>query len=150
MSNQVLIEDGALKGIYPSLLWGEYLHLEGAQAVGTFASDYYAGRPALTVNRYGEGQAWYLATRSSPDLLTKLLYHLSQEAHVEPILAVPTGVEVSRRRRSDGQLIYFVLNHTAEGVRLTLPTGTFRSLLDEREVSGEIELAARESLVLLA
>jgi beta-galactosidase len=150
MSNQVVIEEGVLKGIYPSSLWGEYLHLEGAQAVGTFASDYYTGQPALTVNSYGAGQAWYLATHASADLLVSLLRHLAEQAHVEPILAAPSGVEVTRRRRPDGSPIYFILNHTTELARLSLPTGTFRSLLDEREVSGEAEVAPRACVVLLA
>ncbi len=149
MGNQIIIENGALKGVYPATLWGEYLHLEGAQAVGTFASDYYAGRPALTVNSYGEGRAWYLATHGSDELLAHLLNQLCQEARVEPVLAAPAGVEVTRRRRSDGRPVYFVLNHTAETARVTLPAGQFRSLLDERELCGEAEIAAHASLVLL-
>lgn len=149
MSNQIVIQEGALKGFYPSTLWGEYLHLEGAQAVGTFVHDYYAGRPALTVNSYDQGRAWYLATRSSDELLSALLRQLCREAHVEPILTAPSGVEVTRRRRSDGSQIYFILNHTGETARLTLPAGRFRSLLDEREISGEVEIARLTYLVLI-
>ena len=150
MSNQVVIEEGPLKGCYPSTLWGEYLHLEGAQAIGSFADDYYAGRPALTMNNYGEGRAWYLATHASEKLLAKLVRHLAQEAGVEPLLSAPSGVEVTRRTQTDGKQIYFILNHTSASARLALPAGIYRSLLDEQEMSGEVEVAPRTVLVLLA
>ena len=41
------------------------VHLEGAQAVAAFGSDYYKGKPALTRHRFGEGEAWYAATDPS-------------------------------------------------------------------------------------
>ncbi len=150
MSNQVVIEDGSLKGMHPCTLWGELIHLEGAQAIGTFACDYYAGQPALTMHPYGLGQAWYLATRGSDELLTRLMRQLCQQARVEPVLAAPAGIEVTRRSRTDGSTVYFVLNHNSRAVRFALPDGTFRSLLDGRDLTSETEIAGLDVLVLLA
>jgi beta-galactosidase len=149
MSNAVVIEEGPLAGTYPCDLWGELIRLEGARAIGSFARDYYARQPALTVHTYGQGQAWYLATRGNDDLVDKLTSQLRQQAGVAPLLTVPAGVEVTSRRRFDGRQIFFVLNSTPEAVRIPLPTGTFRSLLDDREVAGEGEVAAGDILVLL-
>ena len=52
-----------LSGDYDAHEIAELIHLEGAEALGTYRSDFYAGRPALTVNRFGEGNAYHLATR---------------------------------------------------------------------------------------
>src|SRR5207248_11790032 len=95
MTNQVVIQDGPLQGSYACALWGEALHLEGARAVALFASDYYAHGPALTVNRFGSGQAWYLATQGSDDLLAKLARSLCREAGVTSLLESAAGVEVT-------------------------------------------------------
>ena len=40
----------------------EVVHPEGAAVAATYGRDFYAGSPALTVNRFGKGEAWYLAT----------------------------------------------------------------------------------------
>ncbi len=149
MSNQVNVEKGPLQGLYMCALWGELIHLEGAQAIGTFAGDYYEGGPALTVNTSGRGQGWYLATRGSDELAYRLVHHLSQEAGIKSELVVPGGIEAITRQRSDGKLIYFILNHSNRAEQFFLPAGSIRALLDGRHVSGKIEIAARDVLVLL-
>ncbi len=150
MSNEVKITEGELSGVYPCELWGELIHLEGAQAIGTFTSDYYADGPALTVNQFGQGKAYYIATQADPALLSKLSEQLCREAQLSPILASPEGVEVTRRVRPDGQVIYFILNHTGQTQRVSLPAGTFRSLLDDKQITGEAEISAVDAMVLVA
>jgi beta-galactosidase len=149
MQNAVKIEHGPLTGVYPCTLWGELLHLEGAQAIGTFASDYYADQPALTMHPYGQGYAWYLATHGSAALQDRLACLLCQQAGVAEGPGASSGVEVTLRRRSDGRQVCFVLNHTRESVEISLPQGTFRSLFNESAVSGTVRLAAKEVEVLL-
>src|SRR5437660_9063577 len=112
MTNTVVIQEGVLKGTYPCTLWGELVHLEEAQALGVFASDYYAGGPALTVHRFGKGNAYYLATQGSAELLAGLARLLCQEAVVSPVMEAPEGVEVTKLIRADGRSVYFLLNHT--------------------------------------
>nr|BBH95886.1 beta-galactosidase [Thermogemmatispora argillosa] len=149
MSNTLVIEEGPLQGRYACHLWGEVLELEGAQALGRFASDYYAGGPALTVHHFGQGRAYYLATQPEQAFLQRLLGQLSQEAGLTPLLETPTGVEVSRRITQDERTIYFLLNHNRHEVRLSLPSGHFRRLPQGESISGEVPLAPRSVLVLL-
>jgi beta-galactosidase len=151
LSNAVKIEHGPLAGVYPCTLWGELLHLEGAQAVGVFASDYYAGQPALTMHPYGQGYAWYLATHGSDELLDRLAGLLCQQAHIEPGPDASRGVEATMRRRADGRRVYFLLNHSAENVEVSVPQGAFRSLLnpESQGTAGTVRLAARDIEVLL-
>ncbi len=149
MTNSILIEDGPLKGTYPCTLWGELIHLEGAQAIGVFASDYYANGPALTVHQYGQGQAYYLATHPSNELIAKLMQQLCQAASIAPVLYVPAGIEVTRRLRSDGRALYFLLNHNNTPEQIDLPQGTFTSLLTSNEIEGKITIAAKDGTVLI-
>jgi beta-galactosidase len=148
MSNQLIIEDGPLRGTYPCTLWGEMVHLESARAIGVFASDYYANGPALTVHTFGRGHAYYLATQAN-SLLDGLMRHLCQEAAVSAVLDAPEDVEVTRRVRVDRRAVYFLLNHHDERPqRVALPAGKFRALLNGEVVEGEIEIAARDVVVL--
>ena len=150
MTNQVIIEEGPLQGTYPCTLWGEAVRLEGAHSIGVFGSDYYANSPALTVHQFGQGRAYYLATQGSDELLAGLTRLLCEEAAVSPALGVDERVEVTRRMRSDGRAVYFLLNHTERSERVALPAGVFTSLLSGEEVEGQIEIAARDVAVLLA
>jgi beta-galactosidase len=150
MSNQVIIEEGPLQGTYPCTLWGEVVRLEGAHSIGVFANDYYANGPALTVHQFGQGRAYYLATQGSDELLAGLTRLLCEEGAVSPVLAVDEQVEVTRRMRTDGRAVYFLLNHTERSEQVALPAGAFISLLSGEEVEGQIEIAARDVAVLLA
>ncbi|MFW5684543.1 MAG: beta-galactosidase [Spirochaetota bacterium] len=47
----------------------DLIHLRGARALARYATDYYSGRPALTVNDYGAGRAYYIASRNEETFL---------------------------------------------------------------------------------
>ncbi len=145
MKNEVVIKEGALAGTYPCDLWGELIHLEGAQAIGVFASDYYANSAALTVNKFGEGRAYYIATQSNKELAAKLIKELCQDAHI--VSQTSADVEVTRRIDSTGGEIYFLLNHTQQAQHVALPSGTFTSLLDGKSITGDIEIPAMDVVI---
>ncbi|HZJ87315.1 MAG TPA: beta-galactosidase, partial [Erysipelothrix sp.] len=58
---------------YACGLMCDILHLEGAQALATYKDDFYKGHPALTVNKVGKGNAYYVASSFETDLLEALL-----------------------------------------------------------------------------
>lgn len=149
MSNEVIVKEGALSGRYPCSIWGELLHLEGAQVLGTLAEDYYTGGPALTVNKFGQGHAYYIATQGSDALIGKLMQELCHVANVAPVLEAPTGVEVTRRTRTDGHAIYFLLNYTQQAQQISLPTGNFTSLLDDKQANEKVTVGPMDVVVLL-
>jgi beta-galactosidase len=148
MSNEIVISGGPLQGAYPCTLWGEVIHLEGARALGVFARDYYANGPALTVHEFGKGQAYYLATQASDELIAGLLHHLCQQGGVSPVLETPAGVEAAKRIRAGGRVVYFLLNHNDMPKVVDLPVGRFTELLSGKEIEGQLEIAARDVVVL--
>lgn len=53
-----------LQGPYQVRHLCELIHIESARALATYRDDFYAGRPAVTVNAFGKGKArmWPPAT----------------------------------------------------------------------------------------
>lgn len=51
----------------------ETLQAEGARVVGVWRDEYFAGAPALTVNRYGSGKVVYLGSVYPPGIAARVL-----------------------------------------------------------------------------
>ena len=101
------------------------------------------------MNQFGKGKAYYLATHGSEELLARLARQLCEEVNIQPILGVEEGLEVTQRQRSDGRIVYFLLNHSERSVEVLLPDGIFSSLLTGEELAGSVEVAAHDVCVLL-
>ncbi|MFD0676288.1 MULTISPECIES: beta-galactosidase [unclassified Paenibacillus] len=125
----------------------EVVHLEGAEAVAVFGSDYYSGAPALTRHRYGKGEAWYAATDPSAEFKRHWLKALCNHAGIYPLMKAPAGVEVTQREK-DGVRFTFLLNHSDQVQ--TLPVGEHKQLelLSGANVQGEIELQPKQVMIL--
>ncbi|WP_077489036.1 beta-galactosidase [Sinomonas mesophila] len=117
-------------------LWAEDLRLEGATAVRKVDGGPLAGVPALTRREVGSGAAWYLATRPDAAGLASLVDALVAESGVAPAAwagasdtagagarPVEPGLELVRRRGTDGTGWLFALNHTDRDLPLAA-TGT--------------------------
>lgn len=109
------------QGDYTFRHYADLVHLETAQALAAYSSEFYAGCPALTVNRHGAGQAYYLAARTEDRFLAALYGALASLAGVTPDLpvSVPPGVSV-RVRENAAQRLVFLLNFTDAAQTLTL------------------------------
>ena len=149
MSNEVVVLDGPMQGSYDCSVWGEVVHLETANALARFKYDYYADKPAITVNKFGRGNAYYLATQLDEDLMHKLTEFVCDEANVRPVLRVPIGVEVTARIQSDGRRIFFLLNHTDEAIQVPLPGDSrFTELLTGGTVRKAVSVRGRDGCIL--
>ena len=95
-------------------LWADIITADHAQVMATFAANYYQGRPAITVNKVGRGQVWYIGTQLGVDFWTPFVAHLTQAQKIPAAPPVSERVEVARRQ---GQRLYtFVMNmHPSEG-----------------------------------
>lgn len=94
-------------------LWTEDLRLEGAEPVSRYVNGPQVGVPAVTRNAYGDGVAWYVATRTDPATTSALVRRVVDEAGVVPALSTTPGLEVVRRRADDTSW-FFAMNHTDE------------------------------------
>lgn len=118
----------------------EHIHLEGATALATYTSDFYAGTPALTVNALGRGKAWYIASRND------LAFHRDFYGAIARQLALPRALEaelppgVTAQRRGEGeQAFIFIQNFTGHAQRLRLP-GTCVDRVSGETLQDNLEL----------
>jgi beta-galactosidase len=120
----------------------ERIHSETAQPLAHYKTDFYAGEPALTRNRYGGGQAYYLAARAGEDFLDdfygELAYRLGLPRAVDAEL--PRGVTVRERRSGDNTYLFFQ-NFTTDTHRIEL-NEQYRDLVTGAAVRNELRLDA--------
>lgn len=143
-TNSVVFEKafGDLKGAYESRLLCDRIHAEGAEVLATYGEDFYAGEPAVTVNRFGQGKAYYLATALEQKALGLLMGKLCADAGIQSPLpdGPPAGVEVMSRVSPEGKTLLYVLNHTAQPVSVKLPDGTHSDLLTGKRFTDTVYL----------
>ncbi len=120
-----------------------------ARVLATYADDFYTGRPAVTANRVGEGQAIYVGTVGDAQLYDSLADWLIWAAGLQPILDAPADLEVTERWHGD-QRILFILNHTEQTQSMEL-TGCFHNILGgPSPLTGTVAVEPRQVLVLQA
>ncbi len=139
----VMTEDNALG------LAGEYdvrelcglIHSEGADILATYGDDFYAGRPALTVNAFGRGKAYYVASRNSDEFLADLCGRLIADLDIRPVIEAPLPVGVTAQMRSDGvDEFVFLMNFTAGEQKIDAGGESFIDMLAVEPVKGDIRL----------
>lgn len=121
--------DLGLKEEYEAHELCELIHTEGADILGVFRDDFYAGKPALTVNQYGAGQAYYLATRAMEPFYADFYSKLVEKTGVCRALnsTLPEGVTV--QVRSDGVHDYlFLLNFSGKLQTINLDSSSYVEL----------------------
>lgn len=112
-----------LQGSYPVREYAEVVHAEGAEVLATFGEDFYAGAPAITRNRFGNGQAIYIAGRSDAALLSTVARGLADELQLHRALPqIPAGVCV-RERLSAAERFLFVLNFSRDEATIQIGPG---------------------------
>jgi len=94
---------------------------------------------AVTMNRYGKGNAVYLATESKPAAIGPLLNHLCKAAGVQPGPQSPEGVYA---RVVDGRTLY--VNTTGEEKRISI-TGNKKGVISHRDYEGTVVLGPQEA-----
>jgi beta-galactosidase len=138
---------GDLQDSYDCGILCDLLHSEGAEVIAEFGQEFYRGMPALTRNKFGAGEAWYVASSPEPEFLKKLTAHLCNNKNIHPLLETPAHVEVSCRQKN-GKPFMFLLNHNEEPVKINIGDVPHKDLLSGLEVSGEIEVASKGVCVL--
>lgn len=94
-------------------LWCDILKPVKAECIGVYTEDFYAGQPAITVNRLGKGMVYYIGTEPEQKLVDDILANIVNESGIERIYENSSEVEFVRRRTKDADYI-FALNHTGK------------------------------------
>ncbi len=92
--------------------------------------------PVLTVNRFGKGRAFYLATLAQKSVLQPLYRHLCQELGLGRGPVTPDGVHA---RVVDGRILYVNTNRRPVEIEIE---GQRKGLLTGKSWSGKLQLGA--------
>lgn len=138
---------GALQGEYKCQLLFDLIHAETASVLATYGSDFYQGMPVLTRNRYGKGNAYYVASSPDQQFLQDFMQTLLVEKGIKPEMESDPGVEVISRGK-DGEKIWFVMNHNAQASSFQTGTKKLIDLLSGQTFSGTGTIAGREVYLL--
>ena len=90
--------------------WCDILKEDTAETIAVYDSEFYKGSPAVTVNRYGEGYAYYIGTVAERKLYERLAEKILSECKVPYYAELPANVEVTTRT-GNGKTIRFVFNN---------------------------------------
>ncbi|MCR2813817.1 MULTISPECIES: beta-galactosidase [Microbacterium] len=121
---------------------------QGAEVVGRYTEDFYAGTPAVTRNAHGRGSAWYVGAvldQAGVDWVVRRV--LAEQQALGPFADVADLEHTTRT--VDGARYEFVLNHRAGPVRVSSPfAGT--DLLTGRHIAvgDDLDLAATDVAVI--
>ena len=139
-----------LSGTYQARHYFDLIHCETAEVLATYGDDFYAGRPALTLNRLGKGRAYYIASRNDESFLDNFFGYLAQDLHLERSLKgdLPKGVVAQCRQIQDRKYV-FLLNFLNQPAEVPLHLDSYSDAETGAPISGTISLPAFGSRVLL-
>ncbi|MCD9020724.1 beta-galactosidase [Cohnella silvisoli] len=150
MSNRIEWKGGSH---YRTDKWGEVVRLNGAEAIAVYLEDYYAGQPAVTRNRYGLGEAYYVSAHPEDRFIRELLLEICLKAGVAPLCPnAPKGVEITLRE-DEGKQFLFILNHNPVPLEMDMDWVwemgiDWKDLIRQEPVGGRVALEAYGTLIL--
>lgn len=130
-----------LKEQYETRIYCDLIHAETAKVLANYNSDFYAGRPALTVNKYEKGKAYYIAFRNDADFLTDFYNSLISDLNIRKVLDVnlPEGVTIQLRTDGEKEFV-FILNFTNQKQKIEIGKMVLIDLLMAEKVTDIIYL----------
>ncbi|MBA3943729.1 MAG: beta-galactosidase [Herpetosiphonaceae bacterium] len=144
-TNRIAMVEGNALGIgasYECYELCDLIHEEGAETLAVYQDDFYAGRPALTLNRFGQGKAYYVASRNREPFFGDFVGKILAEAGITRVLPTELPQGVTAQVRTDGQHDYvFLLNFTPEEQAVALDGDVYTDLLQGTSVQGEATIA---------
>ncbi|WP_255951799.1 beta-galactosidase [Streptomyces odontomachi] len=116
--NPVRLGTGEQQQVASGRLVFELVIPQGAEPVGTYQADFYAGTPAVTRNAFGAGHGWYVATDLDQVGVDWVVRRVLAEAGVAGRHADAPLLETAVRVAPDGTRLLFLLNHGVERIEV--------------------------------
>ena len=134
---------------YESSFLCDVLHTESAQVIAEYTEDFYAGTPAVTVNCYGQGKAYYIGTQVEQDYLNSLVRNICDEKNQASSFEFKGELEITSRENEKG-VFTFVINHGSQIGEIDLRQKRYKNLLDQRSYTGKIQIPSSQVMVLMS
>ncbi len=109
----------------------ELVRTSTAEPLAVYGEDFYAGEPALTLNTYGAGKAYYVCADFEQGFYDELYKKLVTDLEIAlPFADIPQGVEVTTREAEDCRYV-FIQNYNREAVPMEIDLKDAEIILGE-------------------
>jgi len=129
-----------MSGRYSAVDTCSVIHAGDARVLGVFRDDYFAGSPAVTVNNYGKGKAYYLAARNGPDFLSDFYARLISDGSIKPVVSAELPEGVTAQVRTEGRNRYIFLMNFNDSQRNVELDSSYIDLLRGETVGPTVTL----------
>lgn len=132
--NHIDIAGGAVVHDYAEILRTDLTDSAGLKILGRYTDDFYAGTPAVTLNKYGRGRACYIGARIDDASFGRIMELLLTEAGIS-YNRLPGGIEY-HEREYEGTRFAFYLNYNESAVTVNGVNG--HDLISNEEINGDM------------
>lgn len=143
-SNGVTFVNGEEKETYKVKDYCDILKVQDAQVIANYTSDFYEGTPAITVNDYGKGKAYYVGARVEDACMEKILAKALEDAKI-PFTKLADGVEYHCRKLEDVSYDFY-MNCNNDAVTVNL-FGSGTNMITGEKVEGKAVIGGLEALI---
>ncbi|KAF1299400.1 beta-galactosidase [Enterococcus sp. JM4C] len=124
----------------------ELINLKGAESLATYKKDFYAGKPCITRNVYGDGKAYYIGSSLETEFIANFLADICGKMAITSYEQEEQNIEIIKRSTANEQF-YFVINHNDFTCSVDLYEIEGINLLKDEKVKNKTVLQAREVLI---
>lgn len=138
-----LLDNNSLKitGKYEASELCDLIHTEGAEVLAVYEKDFYKGMPALTVNNFGKGKAYYIASRNSEEFNSEFYKALINDIGIKRVIDTDLPKGVTAQLRTDGKYDYvFIMNFSNSCKEVKLDNCEYIDVLTQQKVREKISL----------
>jgi beta-galactosidase len=125
----------------------DIIHLESAESIAVYNSDFYKSMPAVTKNKYGKGIVYYIGTQPEKDALTKILNETAVTADISSLISESTELEVVCRIK-DNKKYYFIMNFKDKDLPLPKIFSDSTDLLTGNKLKADTILQKYDTLLI--
>lgn len=108
-SNGVSLVNEDLSGT--SNLVSDLIHLENAEALAHYTSNFYAGMPVVTKNTFGDGTVYYFGGQLEDQLQDQLFKTIVEESDITPVIEEATKLEIACRENEEAKFFVIINFH---------------------------------------
>lgn len=131
-----------LKGEFEAIELCDLIHTETAETLAVYGDDFYKGRPAVTVNNFGTGKAYYIAARTKEDFNDTFYTYLNNILSLKHSINTELPYGVTAQLRTNGENDYiFLMNFNNATTKIELDDTKYFNLLSKEEINKTITLA---------